>query len=374
MAALFFYGTLCHGPLLDRVLGPERGAVTVQRARLPDHAVYWVTGQGFPMIRAEPGANAEGVLVRGLTAEGVARLNFYEGGFGYGLREVEVRTRQGAELAQVYFPDRPHEPGAPWSLADWVERWGELTVLAAGEVMESYGRLTLDEIGRRFPSIRARAASRLNARRSAPTTLRRHAGPGDVTVCDRRRPYSGFFAVEEYELCHVRFDGSASPVLHRAAFISTDAVTVLPYDPARDRVMVVEQFRMGPFARDDAQCWSLEAIAGRIDPGETPQQTASREAQEEAGLAFDTLHAVHSYYPSPGAMSEYIYSFVGIADLPDAAEGLGGAPDEGEDIRAHVLGWDRLMALMDSGEIENAPLVLSVLWLARHRERLRTGA
>ncbi|MGB8623169.1 MAG: tellurium resistance protein, partial [Paracoccaceae bacterium] len=96
--------------------------------------------------------------------------------------------------------------------------------------------------------------------------------------------------------------------------------------------------------------------------------------REEAGLSFGALHAVHSYYSSPGAKSEYIYSFLGIADLPETAEGLGGAPDEGEDIRAHVIGWAQLMALMDSGEIENAPLVLSVLWLARHRERLRAGA
>ncbi|MGB8622383.1 MAG: gamma-glutamylcyclotransferase, partial [Paracoccaceae bacterium] len=261
MPALFFYGTLCHRPLLDCVLGPERGAARVRAARLPGHAVHWVAGESFPMIRTRPGASAEGLLVSGLTPEGVARLDFYEGGFGYTLREVEVETGQGDEMARVYFPDTPPEAGAPWSLADWVARWGELTLLAAEEVMESYGRLTPEEIARRFPSIRARAASRLNARHSAPTTLRRQAGPGDVTVREKHRPYNGFFAVEDYALSHVRFDGSTSPVLHRAAFISTDAVTVLPYDPDRDRVMVVEQFRMGPFARGDAQCWSLEAIA-----------------------------------------------------------------------------------------------------------------
>ncbi|MHC0055017.1 gamma-glutamylcyclotransferase [Actibacterium sp. D379-3] len=374
MKTMFFYGTLCHLPLLDIVLGPERAATQVTPARLPGHAAYWVAGAGYPMIRAEPGAAAPGLLVSGLSDDAVARLDFYEGGHAYTLHPVPVDTDAGRQMALVYFPDTPPEPGAPWVLADWQARWGAVTILAAAEAMQGYGHQSPAELVRRFPSIRARAAARLNARHSPPTTLRRRAEPGDVRVLDRRQPYAHFFSVEEYDLTHETFQGGHSAPLDRAVFISTDAVTVLPYDAKRDRVLLIEQFRMGPFARGDAQCWSLEAIAGRVEPGEPAEETGRREALEEAGLEIGKMLPVAGYYSSPGAKSEYLYSFVALTDLPDTAAGLGGLLAEGEDIRAHVVSYDRLMALLDSGELENAPLLVSVLWLARHRERLRADA
>ncbi len=116
----------------------------------------------------------------------------------------------------------------------------------------------------------------------APATLRRQASADDVVVAELRHPYTWFFGVEEADLRFRRFDGSLSPQVTRAAFISGDAVTVLPYDPVRDCVMLVEQFRFGPYARGDTNPWSLEPIAGRIDAGESPQTAARREAQEEA--------------------------------------------------------------------------------------------
>ncbi len=201
--------------------------------------------------------------------------------------------------------------------------------------------------------------------------VRRATRPGDVEVVRRRQPYARFFAVEEYDLSFRRFDGSMGEDVNRAVFISGDAVTVLPYDPVRDRVLLIEQFRVGPYARGDDQPWLLEAIAGRIDPGETPEQTARREAVEEAGLDLGELLAVGSYYPSPGAKAEYLYSYVALADLPDSAAGTFGLAEEAEDIRGHLIAFDRLMELVATGEIDNAPLLVSVLWLQRERERLR---
>jgi ADP-ribose pyrophosphatase len=204
-----------------------------------------------------------------------------------------------------------------------------------------------------------------------PVTLRRATLPGDVLVVAKRRPYAGFFGVEEYDLRFRRFDGTMSTEVSRTAFISGDAVTVLPYDAVRDRVLLIEQFRPAPFVRGDAQCWSLEAIAGRVDAGETPDVAARREAVEEAGLALGDLQFVAGYYPSPGAVAEYLYSYVALTDLPDGIAGVFGLEGEAEDIRGHLVGFDALMGLVDSGEINNAPLLLTVLWLARERSRLR---
>ncbi len=138
------------------------------------------------------------------------------------------------------------------------------------------------------------------------------------------------------------------------------------------RVLLVEQIRMGPLARGDHTCWQLEPIAGHIDPGETPQAAARREALEEAGITLGTLEPVGNVYASPGNATEFFHIFVGLADLPDHIIGTGGLASEGEDIRSHLMSFDDLMALADAQALANAPLVASAYWLARHRERLRS--
>jgi nudix-type nucleoside diphosphatase (YffH/AdpP family) len=330
------------------------------------------------VLAPAPEGRAEGLLAA-LGAEALARADWYEGLFGYAREAVTVVSAEGPRTAQVWRPvESATEAGAPvdgarvaWDLADWQARHGPLARLAAEEAMALRAARPAAETARRWPVIRARAQARLNAADAPPTTLRRRAGPGDVAVATARTPYAGFFAVEEYELRHTRFAGGMSEVMTRAAFVSADAVTVLPYDPGRDRVMVIEQFRAGPFARGDPQPWSLEAIAGRIDPGETPEETARREAREEAGLEIGPLIPIGRYYPSPGAKSEFIHSYLGLAELPDSAGGLGGVAHEQEDIRAHVVPFDRLMALVETGEAGNAPLILSALALERRRAALR---
>lgn len=241
--------------------------------------------------------------------------------------------------------------------------------------MALYGQAPAEQVLGRYPMMLIRGASRVRARAEPlPATLRRSASPDDLRVVARHTPYAHFFAVEEYDLSFRRFDGTMSPVVNRAVFVSGDAATVLPYDPVRDRVLVIEQFRPGPYARGDSQPWLIEPIAGRVDPGESPEDAARREAGEEAGLTLGALFPVAQYYPTPGAKTEFLYSFVGLADLPDTAAGVGGNEGEAEDIRAHLIGFDDLMAMIGTGEAANAPLILTALWLQRERARLRSGA
>lgn len=374
MTPIFLYGSLCHAPLRAVVAGDDGGG-PIRPARLKDHAVFMAEGESFPMIVAREGAEAEGILLTEPSEQALARLDYYEGGFGYRLVPVEVVTDEGPVQARMYLPPEIGlTPGAPWDLADWAERWGPLSCLTAEEVMADMDLRPPAEVARRFGPLRARAQARLNARKAAPTTLRRRAKPGDVRLTRRNLAYSQFFSVEEYDFSHRKFSGEHGPEVNRTTFISADAVTVLPYDPVRDRVLLIEQFRAGPYARGDAQPWMLEAIAGRIDGGETPEQSARREALEEAGLELGELHLVAQYYPTPGAKSEYLYGFVATADLPDEAAGIAGLEGEGEDIRSHVISFDRAMELLDSGEINVGPLILLVLHLSRLRETLRSGS
>lgn len=236
-------------------------------------------------------------------------------------------------------------------------------------VMQAFGRVSPETVARRLPSMQVEAASRVRAACAPAAGLRQ--GTGEVQAGPPEAAHAGFFAVNVHRLRHRRFDGGMSDLLTREVFVMGDAVTVLPYDPLRDRVLLIEQFRTGPFGRGDPLPWQLEAIAGRIDPGETPENAARREALEEAGLVLGGLEKVAGYYPTPGAVTEYLYSYVALCDLPDGVAGVFGAEAEGEDIRGHLLSFDQLVGVMAAGEIGNAPLLLTVLWLQRERARLR---
>lgn len=231
----------------------------------------------------------------------------------------------------------------------------------------------------RLPMIGWWAASRRRAalERGAPLPPGPPPGPaGDdrLRIESRRQPYAQYFAVQELCLRHRLHRGGWSAPLDRAVFVSGDAVVVLPWDPRRDRVLLVDQLRAGPAARGDGQPWLYEPVAGRIDAGESPESTARREAQEEAGVMLDRLFPVPGHYPSPGIVAEYIYGFVGTADLPDGSAIVSGLADEGEDIRGHLMPRHELTRMALAGEIANGPLLILALWLDRMAEELRAEA
>lgn len=243
----------------------------------------------------------------------------------------------------------------------------------AEDILAAMGQVPAERLLARRGPMLVRAASRLRAlAEGAPTGMRLAAGT--VAEEPRRIRHAGFFAVEELELRFRRFDGAMSPLVRREVFVGCDAITLLPWDPLRDRVLLVEQMRVAPLVRGEANPWQIEAVAGRIDPGETPEEAARREALEEAGLAVGKLVKAAEYYPTTGAFSEYIYSYIGLCDLPDDAAGVHGVPGEAEDIRGHLLPFAEAMARARAGEFTCAPLLLSLLWLDGAREGLRREA
>lgn len=370
MKTLFFFGTLRHPPLLREVLGRD---VEMVPATLPDHAVHWAEGHGFPLLKAAPGARAQGVLVSGLGQADVARLDYYEGTFSFILRALEVEVKQDKVAAEVYFP--PHDrfkAGPLWHLEDWQREFGALNTTAAREIMRWFGRKSAEEMAARDLPIRIRAAGRLAAE-ARPADDER-ALSQDVVVEAHRSPYIGFFAMEEIRLRHRRYDGSMTVPLERSALMSGQAAVVLPYDPIRDVVLLVEQFRAPVFMGGDPAPWVWEPVAGLVDPGETPDVTARREAVEEAGVALRGLEPVGKAYSSTGITNEFLHLYIGLCDFPEVPSGGGGLAGEGEDIRAELFPFEALMAQVDAQEVRDMPLLACALWLARHRDRLRAPA
>jgi ADP-ribose pyrophosphatase len=186
----------------------------------------------------------------------------------------------------------------------------------------------------------------------------------DKTLC-----YDGFFRMERYRLRHQLFRGGWSRPLVRELFERGHAAAVLPYDPSLDRIILVEQFRIGALEAPGGP-WLLEIVAGIIEPGETPEAVVRREALEEANCTIQELMHICDYCVSPGGTSERISLFCGKVDASQAG-GIYGAPEEDEDIRVLVVSYQEAVAFLQTGKINNAAPIIALQWLQLNRERVR---
>lgn len=184
----------------------------------------------------------------------------------------------------------------------------------------------------------------------------------DLEIIDKSTVFQGFFRIERWQLRHKLFAGGWSQPMTREIFERGQAVVVLPYNVLTDEVVLVEQFRVGAVAPDRSP-WLLEAIAGMIDPGQSAEATAIREAEEEAGLTLTELWPMLSYFSSPGGSTEKISLFLGRLTAP-VQGGLFGLDSEHEDIKMHVMPRATAMALLASQQIDNAATVIALQWLA----------
>ncbi len=117
--------------------------------------------------------------------------------------------------------------------------------------------------------------------------------------------------MERYYFRHTLFAGGWSEPVSRELFRRNNCVGVLPYDPHRDEVVLIEQFRVGALAQSLSaeQNWLIEIVAGGIEIGETAEQVAHRETLEEAGCAIQALKSIRKFYTTPGDARSYYPCF-----------------------------------------------------------------
>lgn len=274
----------------------------------------------------------------------------------------------GFDRTLVPFPD---VSGAQWFGPDGEPVTPELLAQSMPEILGYHGRIDKDTLRARMPSILGRAWAQIIARGQTDGLNLSDMQRSDVIEAAQRMPYSNFFAIEEFDIKTRRFDGSFGPQVERAVLVATDAVLVLPYDPVRDRVLIVEQVRIGAWGRGDLCPWQLEPIAGRIDGGESPEQAARREALEETGLTLQSLKLIGQAYPTPGTSTEYYFMYVAIMDLPDDVTGVHGLHSEAENIRSHLVDFAQLDKYAEALQLSNLALLNMTHWLGRNREALR---
>ena len=191
----------------------------------------------------------------------------------------------------------------------------------------------------------------------------------DVRLLEDEDAYSGHYRLHRVTLEHRRFDGSWSQPISRELFERGDAVGVLLWDPQRDELVMLEQFRAGAMRGDDSP-WMLELVAGVVEAGESDADVAHRETAEESGLSLTALEPIVSFFPSPGACTEQVRLFMGRVDS-EAAGGVHGCAHEGEDILLHRLSRADVMAMLDDNRINNGHTLIALQWLRIHGDALR---
>jgi ADP-ribose pyrophosphatase len=191
----------------------------------------------------------------------------------------------------------------------------------------------------------------------------------DFAIEKREVLYQGVFRMVRLTIRHRLYDGTYSESFTREIVERSSASCVLPYDPEKDRVILIEQFRPGAI-RDENHPWLIEIPAGIIEKDEEPNEVAIREADEEAHCHIEALHPICEYYASPGASNEYLYLYCGKVNST-GVDGIHGLAAENEDIRVLNVTTHEAFDLLAKGKIKNGPAIVSLLWLQSNQEKLR---
>ena len=85
----------------------------------------------------------------------------------------------------------------------------------------------------------------------------------DFELIEKATVFQGYFRIDRYRFRHQLFAGGWSGEIRREVFERGHAVVLLPYDPERDAVVMIEQFRIGAAAAG-MPMWQREVIAKEL--------------------------------------------------------------------------------------------------------------
>lgn len=119
---------------------------------------------------------------------------------------------------------------------------------------------------------------------------------------------------------------------------------------AQGRVCLLRQYRHA------AGGWLWELPAGKLDPGENPEQTASRELLEEAGVSASQWSSLGSLISSPGVFTEVIHLYLARGEL--SASAWRHEPDES--IEVHWIPLSQALIWAMDGTIRDAKTLVGL--------------
>jgi nudix-type nucleoside diphosphatase (YffH/AdpP family) len=141
-------------------------------------------------------------------------------------------------------------------------------------------------------------------------------------------------------------------------YFRPDAVAILLADPQARQLLLARQFRLPAFLNGSEKGYLLETCAGLIDEGETPEQAARREVEEETGYPITQLTKIGGVYSSAGGITEFLHLFTAEYDHKGSHRAGGGKAGEGEDIELVPLSFDDARGHLQQGMIRDAKTLI----------------
>lgn len=156
-----------------------------------------------------------------------------------------------------------------------------------------------------------------------------------------------------YRLQVVDIKTRAGKIIQREQFQTPNSIAVLVHNPSRKKVILVEQFRLGP------EKPLTEIVAGKIEEKDDDiEETARREVLEEVGYRVDQLEKIHAFYPTPGPITEYMTLF--YAQVSQKVAQGGGLASENEEIEVIEMSEAEFLAF----DFFDAKSLIAQKWLA----------
>jgi len=188
-----------------------------------------------------------------------------------------------------------------------------------------------------------------------------------VTLDETTLLAGAFRPYERFRLTLTHSDGSRA-VQQRDIVRGGTVVGVLAYDPGRDAVVLIRQFRL-PAHLATGRGEMVEVVAGIVEKDEEPEATALRECAEEIGVVPRRLIPMVRFLPTPGVTDELVILYLGLVDAADVPE-RAGAPEEGEATFPFVVPAAEALNAMETGAFSNGLAIIALQWLALNRPGL----
>ena len=179
-------------------------------------------------------------------------------------------------------------------------------------------------------------------------------------IINKKNLYSGFFSLNKYEFIHKKHDGEWTDTVDREIFSGAHVSTLLPYDPIKKEIILIQQFRAGVLSRYDEN-YLYEIVAGIIDEGENPKETALRECYEETGCEVKKIHHIQSYFPAPGSSESYYHLYLGEIEAFEG-ERIRGLENENEDILVKSFKIEDVRKMLKEKKINNGLTLVALQW------------